>query len=145
MDGEESGDKEQPALALEDADPEDITNVHRVAMQVLRSIPAEMVNISTTIRVKTGPDSFIKVHFDKCSHASGKQRAYVACPAPHHAACFRYGVVEQWPTLRLAAATLAAWALGAEGRGREFSKEDHKKFNPEAADVLAMLDSVECD
>jgi hypothetical protein len=132
-------------LALDDVEPDqrDIASISRIALQVLRAIPAEMVDISSSAIVRAGQAHVIRVHFDNCSHASGKQRAYVACGVPHHVACFRYGVLEQWPSRAHAAAFLAAWVMRGLYAGPGFSKEDHKKFVPTEAQVNAMMRHVE--
>jgi len=52
----------------------------------------------------------VSVHFDRCTHASGMQRAFVACP--HHSAerCRRYVFLHNYASSAHAAAWLLAWA-----------------------------------
>ena len=92
--GASANDPSLAVPALPAPDPEDCQSIHGVARQVLQCLPSSQVDISSRFHVRVEGRIF-KLCFDSCSHASGKQREYVACPARHHTACFRYGIVEQ--------------------------------------------------
>jgi len=94
---------------------QDIARVHRMAAQVLRARPSEMVDLRSTMRCADGL-SRIDVHLDNCSHSSGKQRAYVACPVKWHSACYKYSIVERFENLAHVSAWLTAWGRYAATR-----------------------------
>ena len=115
--------------------PGDLRNLLSIARQVLHPVPADQIDLTETfpIAFRGRP---ITVHFDGCSHASGKQRAFVACcnrtgPTSHHR-CFKYGFVHLWPDKQTAAAWLTAWAWHGTD---DFNKADHAKFKPPDAEV----------
>ena len=64
-----------------------------------------------------------------------KQRAYIACGAKHHAACYKYTVVDRFPTPGRAAAWLLAWRDHALHQDVTYSKEDHRTHEPIAGEV----------
>ena len=109
----------------------------RYSFLVLNAIAAASADFSEHANVQCG-DRSVKVHFDNYTHSSGKQRAYVRCCArgdTAHPRCFYYGVVEQWPNKRIAAAWLAAWA----STETEMTKSEHMKFTPSQAAVDALV------
>ena len=123
---------------------EDIKRAHRIALQVLKGIPADMVDIRCRwVSRKAGMDE-VRVNFDNCSHSSGRQRAYVACPNKRHVACFRYTTVDLHTSPAHAAAYLLCWAEHARGKPALFSKQSHKDYEPSAAEWGRLLpDMVE--
>ena len=82
-----------------------------------------------------------KVLFDNCSHQSGKQRCYIACPSPHHAACFKYSMVHLFLDDAAAAAWLMAWANHARNKPAAFTKCRHAAFKP-SEDAVAQWRAV---
>ena len=117
----------------------DIAKAHRMAVQVLRAVPARMVDFRSSWCCDDGGLK-IQIHFDNCSHSSGKQRAYVACPAKWHRACFKYSIVENFASDTHVAAWLTAWARhAAEQTPETFSKEQHKGFAPIDATWQALV------
>ena len=109
---------------------EDVARVHRMAAQVLRAIPADMIDFRSTMACSDGGFP-VQAHFDNCSHSTGKQRGYVACPVAWHSACFKYTIVDKFESHKHAAAWLTAWARHAVSQTPDiFSKTDHGKFNP---------------
>ena len=87
----------------------------------------------------------LKVNLDNCSHASGIQRAYIACPMEHHKACFRYKSVHLMPSQRRLTAWLCCWALHAAPHGESFSKDDHKGHDPDDAAVDEIMRALPHD
>ena len=126
------------------ANDADIRRVHQIAQQVLKGIPAAMVDIRSRWR-SVDEDRLGVVHFDNCSHSSGKQRAYISCPLSHHKACFRYTTVELHESPGHAAAYLCSWANYARDKPVTFTKEKHKNHNPSDADVATLLSSMRED
>lgn len=137
----EEGPEGQHMLAVLDAPSPaevDAQRVHRIAASVLRGLPAEFVDIRSCM-VATSANRTLRVNFDNCSHSSGKQRAYIACPAPHHSACFKYSVVERFESNEDCAAWLMAWADHARSQpAAEFNKRAHMSFVPDAQAVAAF-------
>lgn len=155
-----------PTLALtDDFFSVDSATLLKIAMEVCNAIPAEMSNVSRTESVEViapvGLDhnrvrkEFImpaasgstetpqlricmRVHYDNCSHASGKQRAWIACPLRRHQACFRYMLVEKASSDDHLRAILTAWAFGALCRGESFDKAAHKMFQPSESDIRQL-------
>lgn len=74
-------------------------------------------------------------HYDNCGHASCKQRAWLACPVRHHAACYRYMLVEKAENEAHLTAILVAWAFAALFGGAAFDKEAHKACQPSEDEV----------
>lgn len=52
----------------------------------------------------------LKVNYDRCTHASGRQRAFIQCPHHVSARCRRYVFCHHFASARDAAAWLFAWA-----------------------------------
>ena len=81
----------------------------------------------------------LKVHFDRHTHASGRQRAFLKC---HHDAhqgdieCRRYVFVDDYATKAEAAAFLLAWGLSAELYS---TRLEHIAGKPYPEDVAWML------
>ena len=90
----------------------------------------------------------IKVHFDRCSHASGHQRGYVRClrhgPVDQggHPACFKYMQVRKRGTQRKTAGYLAAWACECARREPTWLKQDHKQFEPDEEFALQLASQI---
>ena len=144
----EDDNEDAPLLALPAPPPpksvaqKDAEHMQRLVTSMMRGIrhsSATMV-YRTTIRNKE-----FAVHVDNCSHSSGKQRAYVACPVAHHAACFKYSIVERFPNVEKCACWLAAWARGAVDKDKKFTKEKHKTFQPLEFDIEAAQEALTVD
>ena len=91
-----------------------------LALAVVVAAPAPAANSWTIDNVQ--------VHFDGRSHASRKLRAWVACKAPNHVACFKYRQVEGFAGgARECAAFLVEWLLQGHGC---VDKEAHKVLVP---------------
>ena len=120
----------------------DIDRVHRMAAQVLRAVPASMVDLRSTMRCADG-NLRVNVHFDNFSHSSGKQRAYVACPVRSHTACFKYSIVERFESPAHVAAWLTAWARHAARQPESFTKEDHKGYEPPRTEWEALVPQMQ--
>ena len=139
------GDADPTPLALLDAPvpavgpAADMAMMHRIAANVLRGIGT--ADITSKWECDVGGIA-ITVHFDGCSHSSGKQRAYVACKGGDHSACFRYATVDRFPSEQECVATLACWSVEPKKRPKGWTKEDHKKIDPSNAEVAALLPSV---
>lgn len=112
----------------------DMEHMHKSALAVLRAIPSALVDMRAAMQAEIMGHTY-RVHFDNCSHASGKQRAYIGCRHEGHSACFRYSIVERHPTMRRAAAVLISWAAHAADKPKSFTKEQHKRYQPEEVDV----------
>jgi hypothetical protein len=123
------GDNVLASLDMPAPSVQDLQSLHRTAAAVMRGIPHEMVDIRATWTVSM-EGRLVKVHFDNCSHSSGKQRVYVACLSPHHQACFRYSIAERFASAAHAAAYMAAWTAHAAEQPASFTKEDHKRYEP---------------
>ena len=72
----------------------DTVYLYRVGLAVLTGRPRASVDISEAKSIDMHGRKVV-VHFDNCSHSSGKQRCYIACPCRHHAECFKYSVVDR--------------------------------------------------
>jgi hypothetical protein len=120
----------------------DVETMQRTALAVLRSIPHESVDLRGAMMCKVAGRSFT-AHLDNCTHSSGKQRAYIKCPNTNHTACFKYGIVDQFDSIKHACAWLIAWAAHAHGKGAEFTKLDHMRFKPSDSDCRVVFDIVE--
>ena len=141
------GENVLPALLDDPCLVPDVQATHRLAAAVLTGLPADRADLRSTWSTPPG-DNAMKVMFDNCSHSSGKQRCYIACPRKNkgHPACFKYATCELFPSEERAAAWLCAWADGAVGKdGPEFDKEWHKKFEPLPADVERFLAVIRQD
>ena len=79
----------------------------------------------------------VSVHFDNCSHPSGKQRAFIGCPRQDHNHCYRWKNVELCPTTDRIIAELTAWAQLGVQNGAEYSKDDHIRDFPLESNVVA--------
>ena len=118
----------------------DVETMRKAALQVLRATPHTLVEMKETatleiINPQTGLPETITCHFDNCSHSSGKQRAYIACRDTGHKLCFHYRTVDNFPSLKHAAAHNFAWSLAVNHpdwgfNGQRMSKQDHLRFNP---------------
>ena len=136
--GDDAGEEDMGLPALKDMVPAigrlrptdaDIAQSHRIAKQVLSGIPASMVDIKTKwCRRFGGRDCY--VHFDNCSHASGRQRAWIGCPHKFHHACFKYVYIDTYESPRECAAWLVEWSEHARGMPIEWSKQEHLRFRP---------------
>lgn len=140
--GDDNQDDAPLALEWGPANPADLERAHRIASAVLRGLPSASVDLRQCFAAGA-QGRRIKVHFDNCSHSSGKQRAYVACPSPHHKACFKYSLVEKFETAESGVAWLAAWAEHARDQPAAFTKAAHMRLQPSAASVAAMLRTVQ--
>ncbi len=105
--------------------------------QAPQPVPAHV--LTTTARRLRRPRlgyPTVDVHLDMCSHASGHQRAYVACKHPGHVACFKYRQLGTFPSTAACFAWLYCWALLAP---QCVSKEEHKWAFPLESDVAETL------
>ena len=127
--------------ALEDPTAADIKHVHKVISQVLRAVPAAMVDIRSRWACRGIGH---QVHFDNASHSSGRQRAYITCPVAWHAACFRYTTVDLWESPAHAAAFLCCWADHATKQPRTWTKDNHTDFHPSAISWRAFVICGRC-
>lgn len=87
----------------------------------------------------------VPVHWDNCSHASGKQRAYIKCVCTHHSACFRYRQCDLERDPRRLVAWLLAWAVVGARQGQAWCKADHKAYQPEEEEIGRLLPFVPDD
>ena len=81
----------------------------------------------------------LTINFDRCTHASGMQRAFVSCPHHKDESCRRYVFVHNFETRVHAAAWLVAWALQEPVAATKLA---HYASEPDAellADVLSDL------
>ena len=117
---------------------EDMRSLHRNAVAVLRGLPHHLVDMRTSYSAERDGHRII-VHFDNCSHSSGKQRCYVSCTHRLHQACFKYSIVDRFRSPQEAAAWLVLWAAHARHQPDSFTKDDHKRFAPADADVQALV------
>jgi hypothetical protein len=79
------------------------------------------------------------VSFDRCTHASGRQRAFVNCPWHPDEACRRYVFVHNFASARQAAAWLTAWALFEPRPG---TKAEHYAVEPREEAIAAIMAAV---
>lgn len=87
-----------------------------------------------------GSNKRLMVYFDRCTHASGRQRAFVTCPVHAPAErCRRYVFVHHFETARHAGACLCAWALMAPPAA---SKAEHVAQSPSEQLVRRYLDRI---
>ena len=90
---------EAPDLMSDDETLIDAAFIHRVGLAVVAPRPRSSVDISQTKTITFLHGRTVAVHFDNCSHSSGKQRCYIACPcsgpAGHHHECFKYSQVDR--------------------------------------------------
>ena len=128
-------------LALPDVDPADIAAMRRTAIATLYAHSADMVDIRDT-KFSTVNGRRVDVHFDNCSHSSGKQRVYVACPLKrNHIACFKYRQLEKFESTQHAVAWMTCWHMWAHANPNS-TKLQHAAHEPTPADVAAMLPNV---
>jgi hypothetical protein len=122
----------------------DMNTLHSNASAVLRGLPRESIDLRSSMTADVH-DHRLVVHFDNFSHSSGKQRCYIACPSPFHKACFKYAVVDKFPSKELASAWLMLWADHARRQPRDFTKKDHERHVPgqEAVEELAAAVATE--
>ena len=79
-----------------------------------------------------GEQGTCTVNFDRCTHASGNQRAFIDCPWHRGEHCRRYVFCCNFASHLDAAAWLAAWAFCLP---RAACKADHYKQEPSDVDV----------
>ena len=109
----------------------DMARVHRMAAQVMRNIPAAIVDLRGSLHCDDDGLRIV-VHLDNCSHASGKQRAYATCPVKSHVACFRYTFVHLFDSVQHAGAWLTSWGRHAADQDpKVYTKENHKAHQPD--------------
>jgi len=116
----------------------DMSTLHSNVFAVLRGLPRESIDLRSAMAADVHGHRLV-VHFDNFSHSSGKQRCYISCPSPFHNACFKYAVVDKFPSKELASAWLMLWADHARRQPCDFTKKDHEGYVPgqEAVEELA--------
>ena len=69
----------------------------------------------------------ITIHFDNCSHRSGRRRAWAKCGNKMHPACFRYVFVKNFKSMEALVVHLAAWTVYGMKPGMvKYGMEGHK-------------------
>ena len=131
---------ELPALISQEQ--QDIHTLHINAIAVLGGNADNAVDLSKLVETHY-QDHVFQVRFDNCSHSSGKQRVYIACPHDTHHACFKYSQVDLHASERHAVAWLCAWAHHCVPSQKGFSKEAHKTLVPSAAVLAEWLERVQ--
>ena len=129
-------------LALPAPAAADVADLHKKAVVVLAGASGVVADVSSSWTAVVDGQQ-VRVHFDNCTHSSGHQRAYVACPLGRttHPACFKYTQVNKHAGDEHAVAWLACWyrdALANPGK----SKRQHRDFLLADADVREVLSTV---
>lgn len=113
--------------------------IPKVALGAEPHIPVyEVVVASAPIRVAAPVGAILRpfvVHFDKCTHFSRRQRAFVAGPWHGAARCRRYVFCHHFRSTKWAAAWLTAWAFFVP---QAENKQAHYEQKPTQEEVEAM-------
>ena len=126
--GAEDGARRLPMIldAPQSEELLDMARVHRMAAQVMRNIPAAIVDLRGRLRCDDGGLNIV-IHLDNCSHQSGHQRAYATCPVKTHVACFRYTFVHLFDSVQHVAAWLTSWGVTQQPRTPESTRRSTTK------------------
>ena len=105
----------------------------------IMEIVGRPVDIATHPVVYGRDGGEVSIYFDRCTHASGMQRAFCSCPHHRPEKCRRYVFVHNFETRNHAAAWLLAWATQEP---RLASKADRYASEPDAAFVADVLAGI---
>ena len=128
-DAEQNGDVESNAGTF----PEDITDAMPIIIQRYAAETAQLRPYQYE-----GSHGVAYVHFDNCSHSSGKLRAFVRCR--QHDQCTKHIQVETAGGRHAAICYCIAWLYWAEAE--QLDRDDHSCAAPPAAWVDHFLTSI---
>ena len=128
-DAEQNGDVESYAGTF----PEDITDALPITLQRYAAETAQLRPYQYE-----GSHGVAYVHFDNCSHSSGKLRAFVKCR--RHDDCTKHIQVETAGGRHAAICYCVAWLYWAESE--QLDRDEHSCAAPPAAWVQHFLTSI---
>ena len=123
---------EAEALLEDEMDAE--TNEMLVTLSCSRrSVSFADRTISTVIRGVS-----VRILYDRCSHSSGRQRAWAVCPNRNHDRCLRYQILDMHESDRHLRSYLAAWCvLGGRNLARHAGNaQDRGNFTANTRDDI---------